>query len=234
MGFLAIARGENVLASSHLAFAHARLPALWPHARGASLVSLSFTPLNSRSCFWFSKRMTGSLCTARWWRRWGGASPASGSVASITERKIFLQHLALASDDGRLCPLRAEAGPARYLLVVSAWRSVDVQADPCDAARVPLLLDVWPLRRFGLLVGNLRPPRPRRRHPIIPVRPARRLLLEKLPLFWRWRAWQAGSPSRPHVGSNITQPGTRKLPVSLRIENAFVSYVRYLKKFFAR
>jgi len=83
-----------------------------------------------------------------------------------------------------------------------------------------LLLDYWPLRRFQL--STYRPRLPRNR--------AFRLALEKLP-FLALAAASSAMTILSHHSMGMLE-ATVRLPLGFRLENAFVSYARYLGKAF--
>jgi tetratricopeptide (TPR) repeat protein len=94
---------------------------------------------------------------------------------------------------------------------------------------VLLLLDVWPLRRFSFprVHRSAHPPIQPAANPS-PHSPALRLFLEKAPLFMLSAASAAITVvGHRQLGSLVAED---LLPLSARLGNALVSYVRYLEK----
>lgn len=89
-----------------------------------------------------------------------------------------------------------------------------------------LLLDYWPLQRFRFCEG---------RNPValrlIAQKPVKCLLLEKVP-FVVLALMSAGITLRAHQALGM-EHFSRGLPLSLRLENALVSYTRYIGKIIA-
>ncbi|HWX21604.1 MAG TPA: tetratricopeptide repeat protein [Candidatus Binatia bacterium] len=110
-------------------------------------------------------------------------------------------------------PLRREEGKAAilYYILTLAFYACGLMSKamlvtvPC----VLLLMDFWPLRRFG-------------------VRKLLRLLLEKVPFFLATAAVSSIALVAQKAGGTVRED----LPFVLRLENALVSYPRYLGKMF--
>ena len=132
-------------------------------------------------------------------------------VAWVSERKGLLSGLffvlCLAAYLGYV---RHPASLGRYLLlaalfVLGLMAKAILVTLPC----VLLLLDYWPLRRFGT--------------PLCSQNNAR-LVLEKIPLFLVMAVFSVVT----FIAEGDAVAGLERLPVHLRIENALVSYVAYL------
>jgi tetratricopeptide (TPR) repeat protein len=95
-----------------------------------------------------------------------------------------------------------------------------------------LLLDYWPLHRLRLaevyaLFGRQDPEAPVT-SPAYPSQPLRRLILEKLPLLVLAGLSSASTLHAQGAGGVLSD--LVELPLSARVQNAFVSYLRYLGK----
>ena len=86
-----------------------------------------------------------------------------------------------------------------------------------------LLWDYWPLQRMAL-------PETASDTPVheLPKRPFWQLFGEKVPLF----VIGIGSAAMTMVAQQVGPPAKWKLPLSIRLENAVVSYVKYVAKAF--
>ena len=193
-------------------------------------VNLLFHAFNGVLLFLLLKTMTGAA-----WQSVVVASLFSvhpiqlDTVAWIAERKNVL------STSFALLVLLAyvryarRPGLGRYSLVVF-WFVLGLMSKPVlvTLPAVMLLLDWWPLRRFPLIrlpgaaSGRGSPSQSLR---FVPAT-ATRLMVEKLPLFALSLA-SGVVTILAHRGLGITDEVVG-LPLKLRIENAFVSYVRYL------
>lgn len=194
--------------------------------RGHHLVNLSFHAVNSGLLFLLLSRMTGAL--------WRSAFPAAlfaihplhvESVAWLSERKDLLSAFFMLLTVRAYLWYVAAPRRRRRLLVVAGGLAAGLMAKPMLVTLpfVLLLLDFWPLNR---LMGARQPqqsPASSPRYPeILP------LLIEKLPLLMlsalvsvvTYIAQQAG-------GAMVLMSGH---PVSARLANAVVSYLRYLGK----
>ena len=186
----------------------------WHHA-----VNVLFHIANSILLLVFLSNLTGAF--------WPSAAVAAifavhplqvETVAWVTERKNLLSTLfwLLASGAYVKFARTKNSGPYLGSLALFACAIMSkpaVVAFPCAL----LLLDFWPLKRFPLgSPGGGR------------IKAAGSLLLEKLPFF----ALSAASSlitmlAHKRIG---IQAETYELPLMLRIQNALVSYARYLKK----
>jgi protein O-mannosyl-transferase len=202
------------------------LRAGWHH-----MINVLFHALNAALLFGVLRQMTGAV-----WRSWLVAALFSvhplqvDTVAWITERKNVLSamfwllamwgYVRYASVGGRrspsppfsLSPFRKQSWYALTL----AFFILGLMSKPVliTFPFAMLLLDVWPLNRI--------------RWPTF-ARDVRIAVPEKLP-FFALAAFNIWVTVHGHaVGWGVTQ-STHGLPLLLRIENAFVSYVRYLGK----
>jgi tetratricopeptide (TPR) repeat protein len=176
--------------------------------------------------FGLLRRMTGAV--------WKSATVAAlfavhplhvESVAWVSERKDVLSavcfFLMLYAYD------RYARAPSitRYLVVAGLF-TAGLMSKPMlvSAPIVLLLLDYWPLRRFGqpsLTVGKLKLEKCDKQMHII-----QRLFLEKIPLF----VLSAGACIVTFVLQKRATGAIPPLPFLWRLENAFVSYVNYVWK----
>jgi len=193
-------------------------------------VNLLFHAINGVLLFLLLKKTTGLI-----WQSVVVASLFSvhpiqlDTVAWIAERKnvlsTFFALLALLA----YVRYAQRPGLGRYSLIVF-WFVLGLMSKPVLVTLpcVMLLLDWWPLRRFPLirLPGAASSRGSPSRSPRFAPAPATRLMVEKLPLF----ALSVASgvvTILAHRGLGITDEVVG-LPLKLRIENAFVSYMRYL------
>ncbi len=96
---------------------------------------------------------------------------------------------------------------------------------PC----VLLLLDFWPLNRITLPDWLSRGKRSETRTPA-PRTPLAGIILEKLPFFGLTIACSLATLLNSTVGGEIA--AMEGIPMNLRIQNAFISYIRYIGKLF--
>jgi tetratricopeptide (TPR) repeat protein len=206
------------------------------------VINLFLHTLNVALLFLVLKRMTGWL--------WRGALVAAfwavhplqvDTVAWISERKNLLSTLFWLLSMGAYVRYAEKPKVSRYLLVLLGM-ALGLMCKPV-LVTLPcalLLLDVWPLRRFRFArslgiergTGNAErgmggPPSSACR---IPISSFGRLITEKL-LLLALAGVSSWITVHSHEGLNITQASTG-LPLGLRFANAFVSYLRYLKKVF--
>jgi len=149
------------------------------------------------------------------------------SVAWVSERKNLLSMLFFLLALGAYGWYARRPGAGRYILLALLF-ALGLMAKPMVITLpfVLLLCDYWPLRRMGgtpqqLASGGA---------PVMPlkVRPFSFLLLEKLPLLVltaasaiiTMKAQSAGGAVRSQI----------EYPLSVRLENAIVSYARYMGK----
>lgn len=153
--------------------------------------------------------------------RWAGAAVAAlfavhplhvESVAWVAERKDVLSTLFWMITLWAYARYARAPSPRRYLAVVAAF-GLGLAAKPMLVTLpcVLLLLDYWPLRRWGSTPG---------------ATPVRKLVAEKIPLLALAVACSYATLAAQHW---IVQALDR-YPVGVRLSNALVSYVAYLRQ----
>jgi len=165
--------------------------------------------------FWLVRKATGAVWRSFFVALLFAVHPLNvETVAWIAQRKsllsAFFSLLALAAYGWYV----RRGGWNRYLLLVFLF-ALSLMAKPM-AVSLPLLLllfDSWPLRRYEELAA------PRR---------WAKLTLEKLPLFAMSAASSVLTEMAQGAGGSVM--GLSLLPVSMRIENAAISYVAYIGK----
>jgi hypothetical protein len=190
---------------------------------GHHLTNLLFHLLNTILLFLVLKKMTGSLWKSALVAALFGIHPLHvESVAWVSERKDVLSTFFL------LLALLVYASYARnrkpgYYTGVLVLFCLGLMAKPMIVTFpfVLLLLDVWPLRRIaGSVVtegdgrGEQWP----------------RLIAEKLPFLFVSICSCAITLAAQHAAGAMV--AVQKLPVSIRLENAAISYVKYIEKTF--
>ncbi|HEY5973180.1 MAG TPA: tetratricopeptide repeat protein [Geobacteraceae bacterium] len=199
--------------------------------RGHHLTSVVLHVINTALLFLLFNRMTGA--------RWQSVGVAAlfalhpmhvESVAWVAERKDVLSTLFWMLTLLAYAGYVARPGAARYLVTLLAF-AAGLLAKPMLVTLpfVLLLLDYWPLGRFG----TARPastPGLQTCHLTEKTVPAFRLLLEKLPFL----ALTVASSIITYYAQN--QSGAVNtleiFPFVPRLENAIISYVSYLGKMF--
>lgn len=187
---------------------------LWHH-----LVSVLFHTANTLLLFWILKRTTGEI--------WASAFVAAAfavhplrveSVAWIAERKDVLSGLFWMLTIAFYIRYTEHPSIGRYLLIILAF-GLGLMAKPMLVTLpfVLILLDYWPLGRlqWGHRCGHQ-------------GQPARRLIIEKIPLF----ILSAASSIAAYViqqSSGAMELG-KSYPLNFRISNAAVSYIAYIGK----
>lgn len=133
-------------------------------------------------------------------------------VAWVAERRTILSVLFGLLAMWTYAGWVARGGVGRYLLVVF-WFATSLMAKPVLVTLpfVLLLLDLWPLGRFGATGGQ-------------PAAGVPRLVLEKVPLF----ALAAASSAVTFVVQSRAG-GVLARPLPDRVANTLVSYVQYLR-----
>jgi tetratricopeptide (TPR) repeat protein len=200
-----------------------------PKPGGFHLTNVLLHAANTLLLFLVLGRMTGAV--------WRGAAVAGlfglhplhvESVAWVAERKDVLSTLFWMLTLAAYLRYTRRPGPGRYLLVALAL-GLGLLAKPMLVTLpcVLLLLDYWPL---GRLAGRAAGPAPA--DPTAGASPAarptnaRRLLLEKLPLF----ALALASCAVTVVAQSQSQAvkSLETFPAGVRVANALVAYVGYL------
>jgi Flp pilus assembly protein TadD len=171
-----------------------------PHA-----VNLLFHVLNTMLLFWFLSGITGSIGRSAFVALIFGLHPLHvESVAWIAERKDVLSTFSGLLALVAYAAYSRKPGAGRYLAVAAPF-AASLLAKPMlvTLPAVFLLLDWWPLKR-GWRIG------------------------EKLPLFTLSALSAAATLWAQRRGGAIAAIG--QLPLPLRLENAALSYLRYLGK----
>lgn len=202
--------------------------------RGHHLDNVLFHTLNVLLLFWILARMTGAAWRSAIIAALFAIHPLQvDTVAWVTERKNLLSTFFMLLS--LLAYVRYATGPTlgRYASVfllfgMALMCKPAVVTFPC----LLLLVDFWPLQRvklpalFASKVGDTLEVI-RSKYPSVPLR---RAVLEKLPLL----VLSFGScvvTLLAHHGLGMLDASTQ-LPLWLRIENAVVSYARYIGKTF--
>ena len=142
------------------------------------------------------------------------------SVAWISERKNVLSTFFLLLTLAAYGWYSQRPSVKRYALVVACF-ALGLMAKPM-LVTLPLtllLIDYWPLRRMTTSATAVQPLTPR--HVALG-----RLVIEKIPLFMM----SLGSAAITMVAQRTSLAPSQRFPISLRVQNALVSYVLYLKK----
>lgn len=188
------------------------------HAAGHHVISIFIHGLNAVLLFWLLWKATGKIWRSLFVAEIFAVHPLTvESVAWIAERKnllsTFFGLLAIAAYGWFV----SRANWKRYLAVVLAF-AASLMAKPMLVTLpfVLLLLDYWPLRRSDSRDNDDR-------------RTLRVLILEKLPLLALAAASSVVTIAAQHYEGAINPAA---FPLSLRVENALLSYVAYLGKIF--
>jgi tetratricopeptide (TPR) repeat protein len=185
------------------------LDAGWHHR-----MSLLFHLLNTALLFLVLQRMTGGLWRSAFVAGMFGAHPLHvESVAWVAERKDLLSALFWILTMGAYLRYVRKPGAGRYLLVAACFAlGLMCKPMPVTLPFVLLLLDWWPLERFG--AGPVSP------------KEVFRLFREKVPLL----ALSAASCAITYV-AQFEGGAARMLGgvgPGMRVSNAIVSYAKYL------
>jgi protein O-mannosyl-transferase len=194
-------------------------------AGGHHATSVLIHALNAVLLFWVLWKATG----------WGGRSLAVAamfalhpinveSVAWVSERKTVLSMMFFLLALAAYRWYARQPGVARYtvvalLFVLALMAKPQVITFPC----VLLLWDYWPLGR--MFAAD--PKGSGRETAIVPSRNFSQLLLEKLPLFVLSGVSAAITVAAQRAGGSL-----RAYPLIVRLENAIVSYVIYMRDAF--
>ncbi|MFZ1919935.1 MAG: tetratricopeptide repeat protein [Terriglobales bacterium] len=179
------------------------------------LVNVALHAANVLLLFLLLQRATGAVWRSFFTAALFAVHPLNvETVAWIAERKSLLSALFSLLTIAAYGWYTRLPGWRRYLLVVIAF-SLALMSKPMAVSLplVLLLLDYWPLERHENL--------PFRRRWVM-------LSVEKLPLFLMSAASATITMIAQRAGGTIADPSA--LPLSVRIENAIVSYVAYLGK----
>ncbi len=176
------------------------------------LISVFIHALSTLLLFLLLRRMTGALWSSAFVAFVFALHPLHvESVAWIAERKDVLCGLFWVLTLWAYVKYTDRPGIARYVLMLLLFCCGLMSKQMIiTLPLVALLLDVWPLRRFQV---NLR-----------------RVILEKLPLFGLALAASVVTILVQKHGGAISS--LDELPLVLRVQNALLSYMTYLVKFF--
>ncbi|MBW2019207.1 MAG: tetratricopeptide repeat protein [Deltaproteobacteria bacterium] len=199
----------------------------WHH-----LTSLIFHIANTLLLFLVLKQMTGALFRSAFVAALFALHPLNiESVAWLFERKGVLSTFFWMLTIGAYVRYAKRPDLHRYLLVLLFF-ALGLMAKPMlvTLPLVLLLLDYWPLGRFPFerSVGNMNPQICNAMNIGYERSPFIRLVLEKMPFFALAAAWSfATFTAAEHVGA---LPSLELFPMKVRIANALVSYISYIKK----
>ena len=189
---------------------------------GYHLTNLLLHIANTLLLFLIFRRMTGSLWRSGFVAALFAIHPLHvESVAWVAERKDVLSGLFWMLAMWAYVGYADRGGVGRYVLVMLAL-ALGLMAKPV-LVTLPLaflLLDYWPLRRITLgtaKAGNA-------------ARPGWKLVLEKLPLFALATVSSIVTSVAQQEGGALSS--LERLPFGIRIANALVSYVKYIRKMF--
>ena len=179
--------------------------------------------LNSLLLFFVFKLMSGAFLPSALIALLFALHPLSvDSVAWIAERKNVLSTLFWLLTMLAYSHYSQKPGKGRYILVFCVF-ILGLLAKPM-LVTLPcalLLMDYWPMNRTGLLPAHGNGPH-------FPKTSLPKLVLEKIPfLIISFFAVFISSHSLKVLGVYVA---TERVPMSLRIENAIVSYVKYIGK----
>jgi protein O-mannosyl-transferase len=180
-------------------------------AGGHHLVNLLIHTLNTVLVFVVLRRMTGAFWRCALVAGLFALHPLQvDTVAWVAERKNLLGALFWLLTMWAYVAYAAKPGLGRYVLMVVLY-AMGLMCKPVLVTLpfVLLLLDYWPLQR--LQPSSLR-----------------RLVLEKMPLFALAALSSLITLMAHHDLGSLNS--TARLPLEPRMENAIVSYVRYLEK----
>jgi cytochrome c-type biogenesis protein CcmH/NrfG len=152
------------------------------------------------------------------------------SVAWVTERKDVLSGIFfMLTLIAYVCYVRRPS-LGRYLAVTLAFTlGLLSKGILVMLPLVLLLLDYWPLQRPGSRPSpNWPPPRWSRRAPAPEAFVWMRLIVEKIPLF----ALSAAAAATTFLTHSRALGSVEAVPLSLRLSNAFVSFIIYIQQMF--
>ncbi|HMC28626.1 MAG TPA: tetratricopeptide repeat protein, partial [Verrucomicrobiae bacterium] len=198
---------------------------------GHHLMNLLFHSANVLLLFLLLQQLTGGFWSSAFVAALFAIHPLQvDTVAWITERKNLLSGIFWMLTLLAYLRYVRKPGVRRYALLLLLF-IIGLMCKPVLVALpgAMLLLDIWPLRRWSWARRNL--PEVSAPTPAQQAAPLKlsALLLEKAPLVLLAIASTALTVIS-HEGLGITQQ-SHGLPFELRMENAFVSYARYLGKF---
>lgn len=196
------------------------------------LINLFLHIANTLMLFFVFKRMTGALWQSAFVAGLFALHPLNvESVAWVTERKNVLSTLFWLLTMLAYVRYTDRPGVLRYIAVFAAL-ALGLMAKPMLVTMpfVLLLLDYWPLERFrwGRQAGNVSPETGTFVNSGYQPWPGSRLVLEKIPLLVLAAvSINLSALSVQNLDNTIL---TGSVPMKLKIANALVSYVIYIKK----
>ena len=190
-------------------------------------VNVLFHVLNALLLFWVLQRATGYV--GRSWMvaaRFALHPSNVESVAWIAERKNLLSMFFFLLTLGAYRWYAREPRDSRYVVVAGLF-AMGLMAKPqvITLPFVLLLWDYWPLQRFSFAADAPRAPDPP--GAAIPSQPLSYLIWEKVPLLGLCAA-SAVITMKAQTAGGANSFYAR----SMRLENALVSYARYVEKAF--
>ena len=196
------------------------------------LINLFFHVANTLLLFFVLKRMTGALWQSAFVAGLFALHPINvESVAWVTERKNVLSTFFWMLTMLAYFYYTSRPGVLRYLAVFAAL-ALGLMAKPMLVTMpfVLLLLDYWPLERFRMSrpAGNAGPETGTFVNSDYQPRPGYRLFLEKIPLLVLSAiSINLSALSVQNLDTTIL---TGSVSMKLKIANALVSYIVYIKK----
>ena len=201
------------------------------NASAHHLVNLLFHTANVLLLFLVVNQLTGAIWRSAVIAALFAIHPLQvGTVAWVTERKNVLSGLFWLLTLWAYIRYARQPRAGRYALMLVLF-VLGLLSKPVlvTLPAALLLLDIWPLRRFGWARQHL-PTASAQGGVDVPAKRSGVIVLEKIPLLLLAVASSLVT-ILSHEGLGISQ-ASHGLPFGLRIENALVSYVRYLGKIF--
>jgi tetratricopeptide (TPR) repeat protein len=181
---------------------------------GHHLVSLTLHIVNSLLLFWILVNLTGTMWASAFVAAVFALHPLQvESVAWASERKTVLSGLFWFLTIAAYVHYTKQPRLRRYLLVLLIF-GLCIMTKPTVVTLplVLLLLDYWPLGRFG-------------KHP------QAHLLIEKIPLLVLSAALSAITFIVQQEGGAVKT--LERMPLDFRVANTFIAYIRYIGKLIA-
>ncbi len=198
----------------------------WHH-----LVNLLLHIANSLLLFWLLSRMTGAIWRSVFVAALFALHPIHvESVAWVAERKDVLSGLFWMLTMVAYIRYAERLTISRYLLVLLSL-CLGLMAKPMliTLPFVLFLLDYWPLRRLEWVgVGIEGPAQCESSGPVYQQVPARRLIMEKIPMFVVVALSSVITVIAQRSGGAVVS--MEKLSIGFRLSNTGISYIRYILK----
>ena len=204
------------------------------NAGGHHLVNLLFHAANALLLFYLLKLMTGAVWRSAFIAALFAWHPLHvESVAWIAERKdvlsTFFWFLTFWAYIRYVRELGAENSKSNLFYALSlTFFALGLMSKPMLVTTpfVLLLLDFWPLGRLGITQVPIQTRKPKPKKAIFPIR----LLWEKIPFLVMSAILCVITFSiQKHGGAMLSD---NNLPIASRVDNALMSYVRYIGKMF--